>query len=128
MKSLPGFILSQTDAVHALCLKHGVRKLSLFGSVLTDRFDPAHSDLDFLVDFLDPEAPSVASRYLDLAEDHETLFQRPVDLITKPAVRSPIFKEQLNATSHSLYAAWGHEVIAGCSGAADAALPRVIDY
>ncbi len=33
------------------CERHGVLRLRVFGSALTDRFDPARSDVDFLVDF-----------------------------------------------------------------------------
>ena len=93
------------EALQALCLRYGVVNLSLFGSALTERFNEKASDLDFLVEFSDPEGRGIASRYLGLAEDLESLFQRPIDLITKPSVRNSIFKEQLNATSHSLYAA-----------------------
>jgi uncharacterized protein len=34
-----------------LCRRFGVRRLDLFGSTATGRFDPARSDLDFLVEF-----------------------------------------------------------------------------
>lgn len=33
-----------------LCLKHRVKSLAVFGSILTDRFNE-QSDVDFLVDF-----------------------------------------------------------------------------
>lgn len=41
------------DELAAFCRKHHIVKLSLFGSVLTERFTP-ESDVDFLVEF-DPE-------------------------------------------------------------------------
>ena len=34
-------------ALQALCRRFGVRRLDLFGSAATGRFDPALSDLDF---------------------------------------------------------------------------------
>ena len=42
------------EAVAAFCRERGIRKLSLFGSVLRDDFDPARSDVDVLVE-LRPE-------------------------------------------------------------------------
>jgi hypothetical protein len=36
--------------VAALCRRNGIRKLALFGSMLTDRFSD-HSDIDVLVEF-----------------------------------------------------------------------------
>src|SRR5439155_16574437 len=34
-----------------LCQRHGVRRLELFGSATSERFNPVTSDLDFLVEF-----------------------------------------------------------------------------
>ena len=34
-----------------LCRRYRVRALELFGSAVNDRFDPATSDIDFLVDY-----------------------------------------------------------------------------
>ena len=40
----------RTD-VAALCRRHGVRRLDLFGSAAAGRDRPGESDLDFLVEF-----------------------------------------------------------------------------
>ena len=37
--------------IEELCKRYRVRKLELFGSAVSDRFDTATSDLDFLVEF-----------------------------------------------------------------------------
>lgn len=50
------------DALSALCRRHGIRRLSLFGSVLEGR-DRPDSDVDLLVEFLPGSAPSL----LDMA-------------------------------------------------------------
>ena len=39
------------DALGALCRRFHVKRLEIFGSAVTGRFDPSRSDLDFLVDF-----------------------------------------------------------------------------
>jgi len=38
------------EKIAAFCRAHGIRKLSLFGSVLRDDFDPARSDVDLLAE------------------------------------------------------------------------------
>ena len=43
------------DRVVAFCRERGIVRLSVFGSVLRDDFDLAHSDIDVLADFK-PEA------------------------------------------------------------------------
>ena len=43
------------EAIAAFCRERGIRRLSLFGSVLRDDFDPARSDVDVLAEFK-PEA------------------------------------------------------------------------
>ena len=40
------------EKIAGFCRARGLRKLSLFGSVLRADFDPARSDLDVLVEFL----------------------------------------------------------------------------
>ena len=45
------------DALAAFCRARGIRKLSLFGSVIRDDFDPRRSDVDVLAEF----APGVCT-------------------------------------------------------------------
>jgi predicted nucleotidyltransferase len=48
--------------IEEFCVRHRIRRLSLFGSVLTPRFRP-ESDVDVLVDF----EPGSVPGYFDLA-------------------------------------------------------------
>ena len=43
------------EKIAEFCRARGIRKLSLFGSVLREDFDPARSDVDVLAEF-EPEA------------------------------------------------------------------------
>jgi predicted nucleotidyltransferase len=43
-------IHSQYDNFLTLCIRHMVKKLYAFGSVITSRFDYIHSDIDLLVE------------------------------------------------------------------------------
>ena len=105
MPQLPHIILEHNDAIRRLCTDLAVRELRVFGSVITDHFDPERSDLDFLVEFDDPDKPGIFDRYMALAEGLELIFQRPVDLITTQAMKNPIFRQTVNSTSQALYAA-----------------------
>jgi predicted nucleotidyltransferase len=65
----------------ALCNNRGVRRLALFGSAASGRFDPTSSDLDFLVEFQPVRPAQHADNYFGLQEDLERLFGVPVELV-----------------------------------------------
>jgi len=94
-----------------LCRRFGVRRLDIFGSAVTDRFDSARSDIDFIVD-LGAYDVTVVDRFLDLADALETLFRRPVDLITVKSIRSPLFQAEVEKSRTTLYEASGDQAAA----------------
>jgi len=53
------------DKIRALCYKHRVAKLFVFGSVLTDNFNKS-SDIDLIVDFSEIDLYDYADNYFDL--------------------------------------------------------------
>jgi uncharacterized protein len=78
--------------IERFCGRNHIRKLSLFGSILTNRFRP-ESDIDVLVEF---EA-GAAVTYLDLARMERELSEivgRKVDLRT-PEELSRYFRERV---------------------------------
>lgn len=82
-------ILQQQEALAAMCRKHYVRQLEVIGSAAASRFDPAKSDIDFLVTFENvPQARSF-NIFFDFKDDLQTLFKREVDLLEKSAIRNP---------------------------------------
>jgi len=93
------------DELFRLCKLHGVRTLELFGSAAEGRFDPAHSDLDFLVTYHDEVGPGIANRFLGLGVDLEELFGRRVDLVFDSAIENPYFRLVVNRSRKPLYAA-----------------------
>jgi predicted nucleotidyltransferase len=81
--------------LEALCRRCKVRRLDLFGSAATGKFDPARSDLDFLVSF-EPKAPGeYHNAYFELLEGLSALFARPVDLVTETGLENPYFRKQV---------------------------------
>ncbi|MDR2703015.1 MAG: nucleotidyltransferase domain-containing protein [Cellulomonadaceae bacterium] len=92
-----------SQAIAAVCQKHQVRKLWLFGSALRDDFDPERSDFDFLVEF--PEQYDNPFRtYFELQDNLEKIVGYPVDLVTKSAIRNPFFAQEIARTAKELYA------------------------
>jgi uncharacterized protein len=96
---------SQLDAVRGLCRRHHVKMLEAFGSAVTGAFDPATSDLDFLVRFEPMPVHDYANNYFDLKEALEQLFVRPVDLVEAAPLSNPYFIAQIQPTRTPLYAA-----------------------
>lgn len=89
----------------ALCRRFGVRRLDVFGSATSDEFDPARSDIDFLVEFAPPEGTSRFDAFFGLKEGLEALVGRPVDLVDPSAMENPYFAAMVEQTRQELYAA-----------------------
>lgn len=85
----------------AFCLRHGLRKLSFFGSVLRDDFRP-DSDVDVLVEF----RPGIRAGYLTMAameRELTALLGRRVDLRT-PNELSRYFRDDVLRRAEVHYA------------------------
>ena len=94
------------EKIYELCRKYKVKTLSVFGSILTDRFND-ESDVDLLVDFLpyDPDSLEFdyVMNYIDLAESLEDLFGRKVDLVVESGLRNKYFIANVNRTKQLIY-------------------------
>jgi len=87
-----------------LCAGRGVRRLALFGSAASGRYDPRESDLDFLVEF-QPQPPSRhADNYFGLMEDLQKLFGASVDLVEPGPITNPYFRQSIEKTQVEIYA------------------------
>jgi uncharacterized protein len=104
MHALPEIVTAHLDEVRALCEKHGVRKLTIFGSAVKGTFDPEKSDLDFVVEFLpDTKRAGFDDPYFKILQALQDLFGREVDLVERPAIRNPYFVKVLALTERALY-------------------------
>jgi predicted nucleotidyltransferase len=90
------------EAIAALCRELGVRRLAVFGSAATGTFDPARSDVDFLVDLGDYD-DRVGRRYMRLIVGLEDVLGRRADVVTERAVSDPDFRRELDATAEVIY-------------------------
>ena len=99
----PDIVESRLPALAELCRRYGVRRLDLFGSAVTGRFDPERSDLDFLVEFGETRPGSYAQACFGLHQGLERLFGRPVDLLTEPGLKNPYLRRQIESEKRTLY-------------------------
>jgi len=99
-------ISAHREELQALCRRFHVRRLDVFGSAARgEDFEPARSDLDFLVEFQPLQPGGYVDAFFGLKEGLEELFGRPVDLISAAAIRNPYFRASVERTRAPLYAA-----------------------
>lgn len=88
------------EQIEAFCVRHHIRKLSLFGSVLTPRFRPT-SDIDVLVEFEPGHVPGyfkLSGMELELSD----MLGRKVDL-RMPGEISRYLRDQVLASAAVQY-------------------------
>jgi uncharacterized protein len=74
------------EELRDLCRRFHVRRLEVFGSAARGDFDPARSDIDFLVEFAAQDDD--LARFLDFKQALESLLARRVDLVDRKAIES----------------------------------------
>ena len=99
---MPAKIDIDREAIAEFCRKHQIKRLSLFGSVLTDRFGP-DSDVDVLVEF-EPTAVVSLFDIGGMMNELTQMFGRQADVRT-PADLSPYFRDEVAEEAELLYAA-----------------------
>ena len=89
-----------------LCKKYRVKRLFVFGSILTDRFNEG-SDVDFSVDF---DRESIQKDKLDWADvffgfidELQSVLGRKVDLVVDSNITNSYFRKELDATKQLVY-------------------------
>src|SRR5687767_4669007 len=97
-------ICEKISEIARVARRRRVRRLGIFGSATSDRFDHAASDIDFVVEF-EPMTPAEHSEaYFGLAEDLARLFCRKIELVERSAIRNPSFRESVEGTCKDVYA------------------------
>jgi len=92
----------RSEQIAEYCSRSGIKRLSIFGSALTDRFGPG-SDLDVLVEFHKGKEPG----FLGLARIQRELSEivgHRIDLRT-PAELSRHFRQEVEELAQVQYAA-----------------------
>lgn len=87
------------------CKELGVKRLSVFGSVLSDGFTP-QSDVDFLIAFDEKlSIEEYTNNYFALHEFLQRVLNRKVDVLTESSLNNPFFIQQVNNTKQLVYEA-----------------------
>jgi predicted nucleotidyltransferase len=91
--------------IRALCKKHHVERLYLFGSATGDNFTDK-SDFDFLYLFNDKfPFMDYADNFFDFADALEALMGREIDLVPEKSLSNPYFIASIERSKQLLYAA-----------------------
>ena len=96
-------LANHQEAIAALCRAFGVSRLEIFGSAADGRFDPRHSDYDFIARFAAREGQSLGRRFIAFSEALELLLGRRVDLMTDHSIANPYLRRSIDATRRPVY-------------------------
>ena len=88
------------EQIAELCRQHHIRRLALFGSILSDEFRP-DSDVDVLVEFEPGKTPGLV--FFGIEAELTDLIGRRVDLNTANSL-SRYFREEILAEAKTIYA------------------------
>jgi predicted nucleotidyltransferase len=88
------------EKIAEFCRARGIRKLSLFGSVLRDDFDPARSDVDVLAEFAPGVRPGL--KFFGYGEDLAGIIGYKVDFNTE-AWLSQYFRDEVVREALPIY-------------------------
>lgn len=98
-------IAQHRPGINAICQRYHISRLEVFGSAArADDFNPASSDVDFLVEFA-PDAQPGLQAFFGAKAELEQLLGRGVDLVEPGAVRNPYVLASINRNREAIYAA-----------------------
>jgi predicted nucleotidyltransferase len=96
--------LLQGNALAEICRRYKVRRLELFGSAATKRFDSDRSDIDFLVEFLpNTDLGPWMKEFFALRDQLSRWHEREVDLVMTDALRDIRFQQEAAKTRKVIY-------------------------
>lgn len=90
------------EKLKALCDKHHVEKMYLFGSALNSNFN-SKSDIDFLVKFKVIELKNYFENYINFKENLKKLLGRDVDLVEEQTLKNPILINSIDTNKELVY-------------------------
>ena len=96
---------NKMDEIKAICEQNGVKSLFLFGSALAETMSE-NSDVDFAVIFKEELTPlERGDAFFEVIGSLENLLNRRIDLVSYSVIKNPIFKQEVDNTKVSIYAA-----------------------
>lgn len=95
-------IQKHISQIVALCEKHKVESLYVFGSILTERFDK-NSDIDFVVVFDKAKVDDYFDNYFDFKYALQDILGREVDLVEDQTIRNKYLRQNVDASKQLIY-------------------------
>ena len=80
-----------------------IKKLYVFGSAFTPRFNEETSDIDVLVETTEIIPEEKGEQLMLLWDNLESLFNRKIDLLTENSLRNPILKKEIEQPRKLIY-------------------------
>lgn len=98
-------IEKQKKELIAICEALKIKRLFVFGSVVSDKFRE-DSDIDFLISFSDNlTIDEYTQNYFTLHYKLRELFKREIDIVTERTLSNPYFIESINDSKQLIYEA-----------------------
>ncbi len=98
-------IEKQKKELIAICQALNIKRLYVFGSVVSDKFRE-DSDIDFLISFSDNlTVDEYTQNYFTLHYKLRELFGREIDIVTERTLSNPYLIESINESKQLIYEA-----------------------
>jgi predicted nucleotidyltransferase len=98
-------IKNRISELNEICKSFDVKRLYVFGSLSTDKFDENKSDIDLIVELDEKDPIEKGEKLIILWDKFEELFGRKVDLLSRTQVRNPYLQKGIDATKQLIYEA-----------------------
>lgn len=89
-------------SIFELCKIYNVKTLSVFGSILTNRFNDS-SDIDMIVEFSNENIDDYVSNYFNFKDALTTLFKREIDLLEAKVIKNRFLLQNINRTKQVIF-------------------------
>ncbi|MFC2098886.1 nucleotidyltransferase family protein [Bacteroidota bacterium] len=98
-------IENNLNQLNEICKTFDVKRLYVFGSLSTDKFEEDSSDIDLIVEFDQIDPIKKGEMLLSIWDRFEELFGKRVDLLSRTQVRNPYLQKGIDATKQLIYEA-----------------------
>jgi len=98
-------IEDKREELSRLCERCHVKRLEVFGSAMSDYFEPDRSDIDMVVELLPIPPARYTESYFGLMSDLKKKFETEIDLLEAAPINNPYFKQAIEQTKTVLYEA-----------------------
>lgn len=102
---MQAIVQNKINELKKLCSNLNIRKLYVFGSAVSDKFNDS-SDIDLLISFSeDLSVEEYTQNYFKLHYKLRELFNRDIDIVTEKTLSNPYLIESINETKELIYEA-----------------------